>query len=193
MGDFLSSDLAWDQPFSRVSGGSSRLVESIHQLYLDVRAPLRNYLQHAAGAGAQEAEDIIQEAFVQLLSEILHGKTIRNPRPWAFRVAYHIAIDRLHRAGREASASIDEAHSTAAPEANAEEQLLLDERGQRVHNALALLTPQERQCLELRAEGLRYREIGDVLGLQVSTVSTFVLRAVKKISRSLERRPEDPA
>jgi RNA polymerase sigma-70 factor (ECF subfamily) len=67
----------------------------------------------------------------------------------------------------------------------AETSLLRAERNRQVRGALALLSSQERHCLELRAEGLRYREIAEVLGLNISTVTTFVVRAVKKIARQV--------
>ena len=44
------------------------------------------------------------------------------------------------------------------------------------------LAAQERECLMLRAEGLRYREIGVVLGIPTSTVADVVERAVKKLA-----------
>jgi RNA polymerase sigma-70 factor, ECF subfamily len=44
------------------------------------------------------------------------------------------------------------------------------------------LTEPERECLLLRAEGLRYREISDVLGMSPSTVGDTVSRAIKKLA-----------
>jgi len=45
-----------------------------------------------------------------------------------------------------------------------------------------LLTESERECLLLRAGGLRYREIGEVLGIGTSTVGDTVERAIKKLA-----------
>jgi DNA-binding CsgD family transcriptional regulator len=44
------------------------------------------------------------------------------------------------------------------------------------------LNETERECLLLRAEGLRYREIGEVLGLATSTVGDIIERSVKKLA-----------
>ena len=44
------------------------------------------------------------------------------------------------------------------------------------------LTDSERECLLLRSEGLRYREIGDVLRISTSTVGETVMRAIKKLA-----------
>jgi RNA polymerase sigma factor (sigma-70 family) len=48
--------------------------------------------------------------------------------------------------------------------------------------AVRTLAVQERECLMLRAEGLRYREIGEVLGIPTSTVADLVDRAIKKLA-----------
>jgi len=50
-----------------------------------------------------------------------------------------------------------------------------------VHDAMKRLSLQERQCLNLRAEGLRYREIGEILGIATPTVGEFLRRAIKKM------------
>ncbi len=57
-----------------------------------------------------------------------------------------------------------------------------NEAFRRLHGAVRLLTHAERECLLLRARGLRYREIGEVLGLATSTVGDTVERAIKKLA-----------
>ena len=52
-----------------------------------------------------------------------------------------------------------------------------------MHEALHWLSAQERQCLLLRAEGLRYREIGEILGVGTSTVGEFLQRALRKLMK----------
>ena len=71
----------------------------------------------------------------------------------------------------------------AAP--NAEQRLLASERHERLRVVLSRLSPQQRHCLFLRAEGLSYREIGEVLGIGVSTVATFLGRAIKRIAEDV--------
>jgi RNA polymerase sigma factor (sigma-70 family) len=68
-------------------------------------------------------------------------------------------------------------------EATPERVLLEKEKFARLGNAIRTLTSDtERECLLLRASGLRYREIGDVLGIATSTVADIVERAVKKLA-----------
>jgi len=54
---------------------------------------------------------------------------------------------------------------------------------ERLSASLKWLSAQELQCLLLRAEGLRYREISEVLGIATSTVGEFLQRALRKLTR----------
>ena len=68
--------------------------------------------------------------------------------------------------------------SKATPEQTA----LANERFRHLDTAVRSLDAQERECLMLRAEGLRYRDIGEVLGIPTSTVADTVERAIKKLA-----------
>jgi RNA polymerase sigma-70 factor (ECF subfamily) len=84
---------------------------------------------------------------------------------------------------RRFSAPLDaEVEASAIDEATPERAVLEKERFRRLHGAVRLLTHAERECLLLRARGLRYREIGEVLGLATSTVGDTVERAIKKLA-----------
>ena len=60
--------------------------------------------------------------------------------------------------------------------------MMAKEKFRRLREAIKLLTGSERECLLLRAEGLRYREIGEVLGIATSTVADTVDRAIRKLA-----------
>jgi RNA polymerase sigma-70 factor (ECF subfamily) len=45
------------------------------------------------------------------------------------------------------------------------------------------LSEQQRRCLFLRVEGLRYPEIGSALGISASTVGEFLRRAMERLKK----------
>ncbi len=53
------------------------------------------------------------------------------------------------------------------------------------------LTQLELECLRLRSEGLKFREVGEVLGLTISTVASYVTRAINKLKETEVRRTEE--
>jgi RNA polymerase sigma-70 factor (ECF subfamily) len=61
--------------------------------------------------------------------------------------------------------------------------LLERERALRFHRAVENLSDQQRRCLFLRLEGLRYPEIGAALGISPSSVGEFIRRAIVRLRR----------
>jgi RNA polymerase sigma-70 factor (ECF subfamily) len=63
--------------------------------------------------------------------------------------------------------------------------LLEREQDARLKWALARLPEEQRQCLHMRAEGLKYREIGEVLDASTSTIAEWVQKGLKQLERDL--------
>jgi RNA polymerase sigma-70 factor (ECF subfamily) len=77
---------------------------------------------------------------------------------------------------------LDPGLDSISDEATPEQVVLEKEKLHRLGKAILLLTESERECLLLRAGGLRYREIGEVLDIPTSTVGETVERAIKKLA-----------
>lgn len=162
------------------------LDEKVSELFAVLRAPIFHYLTGVFGrASASDAEDITQEAFIQLYKTLRQEQKIDNPRSWLFKVAHNLAVNRLR--ARNFIAPLDDLEWDDICGRLQDQGLSPEQRTQRiedlaiVHEAIKRLSLQERQCLHLRAEGLRYREIGEILGIAVPTVSEFLRRAIKKL------------
>jgi RNA polymerase sigma-70 factor (ECF subfamily) len=54
-------------------------------------------------------------------------------------------------------------------------------------SVLSALSQRERQCLHLRHDGLRYREIAKVLGISLGAVAKSVARAIGRLERADQR------
>ena len=65
----------------------------------------------------------------------------------------------------------------------------------RFHHAVEGLSEQQKRCLFLRMEGLRYPEIGSALGISASAVGEFLRRAMARLKKgamsSIHTHPED--
>jgi len=131
---------------------------------------------------SDQADDVIQETFLRLVRHLIERGTENNLRGWVFRVAHNLSMD-VHRSQRRwFSENCDDSRAFVVeridPSPNPEQRLLLDERYRRLDTALTQLTPKQRHCLLLRAEGLRYREIATTLGVSVQRVGELVQRAI---------------
>ena len=172
-GDSFSLNL----PLSRFATDSCEATT----LYQELRKPLLRYLA-GLGLSADEAQDIVQESFLSLHKHLAASGSQQNLRSWLFRVAHNRARNHQQsysqRMGQPLDAVFDKASIAATPEQAALER----EKFRRMDKAVRGLAAQERECLMLRAEGLRYREIGEVLAIPTSTVADLVDRAIKKLA-----------
>jgi len=151
-------------------------------LYRELRRPLLRYLV-CLGLTADEAQDVVQDAFVSLQRHLAAGGSQENIRSWLFRVAHNAARNRQNSYQQRFSTPLDaEVEASVIDGATPERALLEKERFRRLHSAVWSLAHAERECLLLRAGGLRYREIGEVLGMATSTVGDTVERAIKKLA-----------
>jgi len=144
-----------------------------------LRPSLRAYLC-CLGITLDQAEDVIQEAFLRLVSHRFEQGATENLRAWIFRVAHNLSMN-IHRSQRRASSDVEPAlviQDRADPRPSPEQQILLDERMKRFEDAFAHLTLKQRQCVLLRAEGFRYREIACVLGISVQRVGELMQRSI---------------
>jgi RNA polymerase sigma-70 factor (ECF subfamily) len=169
---------------STAAAGShpSRLEEDVIALFDRFRGPLLRYLLSCRVA-LPEAEEIVQETFLALFQHLRAGKPRSNLPGWIFRVAHNLALKQLARAQRTAPA-LPETHADLAP---GPEQLASDQQRQRLLLAVLRALPEQDQCcLALRAEGLRYREIADVLGVSLGTVANSLARSLSRLNRADE-------
>jgi RNA polymerase sigma-70 factor (ECF subfamily) len=150
-------------------------------LYRELRKPLLRYLA-GLGLSADEAQDVVQDAFLSLHKHVSAGGSQENIRSWLFRVAHNAARNCQQSYTRRMGEPLDPVFDITSSAATPEQTVLAQERFRRLDTAVRALAVQERECLMLRAEGLRYREIGEVLGFPTSTVADTVERAIKKLA-----------
>jgi RNA polymerase sigma-70 factor (ECF subfamily) len=163
----------------------SALEEEVTGLFNQLRNPLLRYLL-SFGLSVHDGEEVIQEVFLSLFRHLQQGKSRQNLRGWVFRVGHNLALKQRMRNSRTASARCDEsaAQRQLAPDPNPEECLAQAQRRRRLLAVVRALPEQDRNCLYLRAEGLRYREIAEVLGISLGGVSLSLARSLTRLSNA---------
>jgi len=181
-------------PFSNAAEASlrslpSELENEIIGLFDQFRDRLLRYAL-SFGLSVQDGEEIIQEVFLTLHRHLQLGRPRKNLRGWLFRVAHNLALK--HRFATRKTRDIvrqdcglAEKQIDGAP--NPEEQLAAAQRHDRLRAVLRALPERDQSCLHLRAEGLRYREIADVLGMSLGAVSISLTRSLARLERADER------
>jgi DNA-directed RNA polymerase specialized sigma24 family protein len=76
-------------PLLRLAAGSSEVTT----LYRELRKPLLRYLV-CLGLSSDEAQDVVQDAFLSLQRHLASDRKQENIRGWLFRVAHNQARNR---------------------------------------------------------------------------------------------------
>lgn len=130
--------------------------------------------------GADEAEDVAQEAFVAAYDKRDTYRRGEPFRPWLYRIALNRCLDRLRAQQRRPALQSWET-VTVEPETRDEgplTALLADEREVRLQEAVIALPPKYRAVFLLRhLDDLSYEEIATATELPLGTVKTHLFRA----------------
>ncbi len=155
-----------------------RSEDSLVELYAAMRSALVSYAYQFVGSTG-EAEDLVQVAFLKYHDQLQRSAAIENHRSWLYRVVHNLAIDLLRRRERQESATTVWLQMRERDDrtVSSEEGMI---RRQRIARSLSSLNERERYCLLLRAEGLSYAEIGEIVGISAKAVSVYLARGLKK-------------
>ncbi len=162
-----------------------KIEEQIIECFDQLRMPVYRYLvgMHLV---PQDADEVIQETFLKLYEQLSRGGQIENIRGWTFRVAHNLAINGLKGRKHLAPMTDEQWESVVQtredPRPGPEEQLLDKEKMAHIHDTLGKLSRLQRQCVHLRIEGFRYREIAEILEVSVPSVAESLRRAIVKLA-----------
>lgn len=180
-----------DLPFSSaadlaLSAKPSEIEREVMNLFDQFRNPLLRYVL-SFGVPVHDAEEIIQEVFLSLFRHLQLRRSRKNLRGWIFRVAHNLTLKQRHanQKLRDKTASDwTAAEERFDPSPNPEEQMSSAQRRRRLLAVVDALPETDQGCLRLRAEGLRYREIADVLGISLGAVSISLTRSLARLIRA---------
>lgn len=124
------------------------------------------------------AQEVTQDIFVDLFVTLEKGTQIKSEQAWLYTVAGRAAVDYWRRERRQTRVDFD---SEPSSEPNPEAQFGRKERLARVAAGLRSLTREQRLCVQLRAQGLRYREIAKILRVSTSTAAEWLGAAIDRL------------
>ncbi len=157
--------------------------EQVAQFFEQTRGDVYRYLM-TLGLDPGRAQEAVQEVFLRLYQALKKKDDIDNRRAWVFRVAHNLGLRTRSRDSLMRPYDAEQALQIADPQSNPEKDAIERQRAIQLRRAVESLSPQQRQCLYLRAEGFRYREIAEILGISDSSVGEFLRRAILKLRKA---------
>jgi RNA polymerase sigma-70 factor (ECF subfamily) len=158
-----------------------RIENRIIWLYAKNAAGLRRYAL-TISRNRELAQDAVQEAFLRFYIALRKEVAIQDDKGWLYRTVRNYVLDRLKDYSYRNGLSLGAAAHLVEDHQNPENQILLHEISSTAHE---LLSPRELECLRLHSEGLRYKDIADILKIHSGTVGAFLARALRKIRTGL--------
>ena len=163
---------------------------------------LFGYLRRYVG-DAELADDVFQATFLQVYVKIGQYEAGRAARPWLYTIATHQAIDAMRRAGRQSMVSLEQSSNEApdgevrsliemleARETGPIDQAESHERRELVRATVDRLPEFLRSVVVLAYyQGLKYREVADILEVPVGTVKSRLHTALLKLQEMWSELP----
>jgi RNA polymerase sigma-70 factor (ECF subfamily) len=161
------------------------LGEELEALFLE-HARLIYRTAFSVTGSAQDAEDVVQTLFLQLLRHGMPPGLEKNPRGYLYRAAVNSALNSLKARRRRTAATDAAARELAAivlPQPDPDPQA---ERQRRLVDAIATLKPRAVEMLILRYEhGYGEKDIARLLGTSRSMVAVTLFRARARLKKLL--------
>lgn len=136
----------------------------------------------------ESAEEIVEDVFVRIWQQRENLHTIRNLRVYLYTAIKNASLNYLSQKARQSiTEPFDHIHIGMNDSAITPEQILITaEIHQKIQQAVEALPPRCKMIFKLvREDGLKYREIAEVLNISVNTIDAQMAIAVKRITGAI--------
>jgi RNA polymerase sigma-70 factor (ECF subfamily) len=167
-------------------------ITAFNEIVSRYKGKIYNYLYRMTG-NAEDAEDLTQEVFVRMYTNIGSFRAEASLSTWLFRIAGNLSVDAFRRGKKErgmsqsldapvAGGDNDEGPTATrdVPDWSQEPETLLGrkELGAHIQAALQKLPPKLRSAVVLHdVEGLAYEEIAQTERIPLGTVKSRIFNA----------------
>lgn len=132
------------------------------------------------GLSDAQAADAVQDVLLRLWAQMIAGRSIEEPKAWAFRAIYRLAMDQ-HRLQRRIGAIVERLGRSGAADAghDASDRIA-------VWAEVGRLPERQRHVLYLRYRvDLSFDEIASVMGITASAARSHATQATATLRRRL--------
>lgn len=135
---------------------------------------------------SEAAEEIVSDVFIKLWQIRGRLNEIANLKVYLFTITKNFSINYIHRNYKNIPASMEEMEIEPVFQLDPEELLISAEIVNRIRQSIMSLPPQCRLIFQLvREDGLKYKEVAQILGLSPLTVRNQLTIAIRKIAAQL--------
>lgn len=136
---------------------------------------------------SEEAQDIVQEVFVKVWNKRDEMDKLENMEAWCMRVTRNMSLDKLKSKKRKLTDSLDQTMEVSmGDKVTPYRSTEMNDMMQNIGRYIASLPEKQKQVIQLRdVEGYSYKEIGDILEIDINQVKVNLFRARKSVRDNL--------
>lgn len=180
----MSAEISQKEIEEIVARARNGSLDDFHRLYSIYGKPVYNFIWRLVGS-PNDAEDLAQETFLKVHSELKNLRDVKQFRYWLYRIARNEVYQRLRRSLRRSEVSIDneeipyfEFLADDSHDLDPEERILSQELDRVIQSSLMALKPKYRDVFILAVfEKMSYEDITKVVGRSLLSVKTDIYRA----------------
>lgn len=166
-------------PATQRDGFAKLVSEYSERLYWQIRKMIFSH---------DDANDILQEVFLKVWSNIDNFRGESKLSTWLYRIAINESITFLNKMRAQNNISMDDGDSFLLNQLESDEYFDGDEVQKLLQKAILTLPEKQRLVFQMKYfEEMKYEEISDILGTSVGALKASYHHAVKKIEQFLSQ------
>jgi RNA polymerase sigma-70 factor (ECF subfamily) len=165
--------------------------EAFDALYAKYLRKVYTYIYYRVG-NLEDAEDITESVFLHALIHLDRYEDRGIPfSAWLLRIAHNLVANWHRSSSRRKVVGLDHAETLHDTSPTPEEAMEREESVSELKRVLETLPEERQQALILRyAEGMRHKEIGEVMGKSAGAIKVLVHRSLISLHRGLSEKED---
>ncbi len=165
--------------------------EAFEALYVKYLKKVYTYIYYRVG-NADDAEDITESVFLHALIHLNRYQDRGIPfSAWLLRIAHNLVANWHRSSSRHRAVGLDAAEPLQDTTLTPEEVVERQDEIREIRAMLETLSEERQQALILRyAEGMKHKEIGEVMGKSAGAVKVLIHRSLISLHRGLSEKED---
>lgn len=165
--------------------------EAFEALYVKYLKKVYTYIYYRVGS-VDDAEDITESVFLHALIHLDRYQDRGIPfSAWLLRIAHNLVANWHRNSSRRRVVDLDSVEPLHDTSPTPEEAVESEEEKREILAILEALPAERQQALILRyAEGMKHKEIGEVMGKSAGAVKVLIHRTLISLHRSLSEKED---
>lgn len=148
------------------------------------------HFAYALVKSREAAEEVVEDVFIRFWNQGAEISQINNLRIYLYTATKNTALNYLAKKARESIVEpFDDIDIALAESAISPEQIMISaETYQHIRKAVESLPPRCKMIFKLvREDGLKYKEVAEVLNISINTIDAQIAIAVKRIADAVRK------